>query len=330
MAAEAGDHLLVAAPRMWSEMRAEFDEARTADVGAAEESTASGTPPDELKKVAKWLEQTVTKLGACAAVATDIKKELQSTAEEVIKAFTATLGTLLSLRRGASASLLTELRTAGADLAGALGVLGEALGTPAMAVSAGKVLDRVKVIERTSTNNRAAIRRRILVGLSQIRDAHRELSDALSGDDRPCGESDEEDEIGGIEEMLEPGERRIVEALVAVGTSLSEALAQASQSCMPSGGPGGASISVDELEAAASGAGKAAEAMDGLAAHAMGGLEVDAFSASFEEFCAAVAVLCSAATAVSGNTLEGLARAREGVQVAFLAASSPDAGAAAP
>jgi len=134
-------NLLAAAPRLWQQMRSEFEEAASADAALADQGAV---PAEELKKVAKWLQHGITKFGASAAVAEgeEIEKGLKPIAEEVIKSFTAALGTLLSLKRGAGASLLVELRTTGADLTAALDELGQAVGTAGMAVCAGKVLER--------------------------------------------------------------------------------------------------------------------------------------------------------------------------------------------
>lgn len=65
---------------------------------------SSHFPPQ--REVCKWLANSVTKFGASAAVVADqeeAKKALSSMAEELIKAFTALVGTLLAMSSGAGA-----------------------------------------------------------------------------------------------------------------------------------------------------------------------------------------------------------------------------------
>jgi len=288
-----GDHLLSAAQRLWQQLRGEFEEVPSDGATLADQTEVTA---DDLKKVAKWLQHGITKFGATAAVTEDDERllvGLKSIAEDVIKAFTAAIGTLLSLKRGAGASLLAELRTAGAGLAAAFDALGKSLGKPGMAVQAGKVLNQVKVVERTSTHNRAAIRRRLLHNLSQIRDAHRELQEALNtGDDDDDGDGDDDDDFGeGFDTSLEPAERRIVETLVELTAACVEGLKRVSTACMPPKGgypAGGEAVSVAVLEAVVVHSAVAASAVDSLSVAITGGFDAKEFSKSLAEMSGAV------------------------------------------
>lgn len=288
MAQARPEHLLIEATHVWDGIKAELKETQGGDKPLADGAIV---PPEELRKVAKWLQQSVTKFGASAAVADGPKDPaLQSVSQEVVKSFTAAAGTLLSLHRGAGPCLREELLDVGEGLAQTMDQLGAAVGTPNMAVSAGKVLDRIKHLERISLHNRAATRRRLLMSLAQVRDAGRELSEALkkdfdakSGHASGVAESDDDldDDIGDFDQELEPEERRVVEAVVNVITALEDILTKASVACMPAAS--GSPVSIPELEAAAKNATLAAHAVDGLAAHALGGLDVKAFSTSLKE-----------------------------------------------
>lgn len=285
----AGKHPLAAAAGIWQSAKAEMKDNEELKDGVL-------VPPEELKKVAKWLHQTVTKFGASASVAdgaTD--KALISIGEEVIKAFTAATQTLVCLSRGAGASLLAEIRENGSTLAATVEELGASVGTSSLAVSAGKVLDRVQHLTRMSAHNRASIRRRLLRSLSQVSDAGRELQQALHGADNGGCDLDEDDDLGGSDDAeFEPGERQLVEAVASAIEVLLEVLKEASRLCVPgSTSPTSASASaaaaavaevpIDVLEACAQHADSAAQAVDGLAVHAVGGLDIDAFKASLSD-----------------------------------------------
>lgn len=321
-----GSNLLAQAPKLWLDMKGEFEE----KPDAADPTDDAGGPGEELKKVAKWLTQAITKFGASASVAEDADRDkaLRPIAEDVIKAYTAGLGTLLSLRKGAGTSLRMELRSVGGDLASALDSLGKAIGTPSMAMSAGKVLDRVRQLERTSTHNRAALRRRLLQGLSQLRDAHRELNEALKAE---CGDGDDDDfaDDDDFDDSLEPAERRIVETLAAACSSLEDALKQASQSCMPARGASAerGSVGIAELEVAAASAITGVCAVDGLAVAVTGGLDVAAFEESLTEFRSGVTGLCSVPMVLGGESAkvaDELQTTLDAIQVAFTAAQADD------
>jgi len=283
------EHPLSAALRVWAELRPEFTDAKAV---ASEEGP--GASADELKKCAKWLQQSITKFGASAAVADEGDRiALQQVAEEVIKAFTAVVGTLLALKKNAGATLIRELRNAGEALTQQIEALGMAAGTPGMALAAGKALEKTKGIERTATNNRAAIRRAILQCLAQLRDGQRELREALKNSDlvgqgsgdEGADDEDDDDELGGFDDVLEPGERRVVEALEASTTALEEALKLASQSCMSApAADGSVPVSVAALEVAAAQGAEAVHAMDSLAAHSIGGVDAEEFAKSLVKF----------------------------------------------
>lgn len=304
---KTAEHLLSAAGVLWNKVKDELKE-KPGD-GEKPYADSAPVPPEELRKVAKWFQQTVTKFGASAAVADGPgDPALKPVAEEVVKSFTAAQGTLLSMRRGAGPSMCQELVDVGSGLAETTNQLGAAVGTPNMAVCAGKALDRCKHLERISTQNRAATRRRLLTSLALLRDANRELSEALNLDAKSRGatsgvvsETDDDlaDDLGDYDQELEPEERRIVEATVKVVRTLEEILKKASTACMPSspssstGVSGAAPPSIEDLEAAVKHAALASGAVDGLAAHALGGLDVGAFSKSLKE-------LRDATTALAG------------------------------
>lgn len=317
-------HLLSAAPRLWLQMRGEFDTC-PADATLAEDG--GGVPSDELKKLAKWLQHSVTKFGASAAVADgpDRDRALAPIADEVIKALTAAIGTLLSLKRGAGNALLAELRNTGSGLAAALDELGQAVGSPSMARCAGQVLDKVKQLERTSTHNRAAIRRQLLLNLSHLRDAHRELQEALTSGGEAEEDDDDEDDFGDLDASLEPAERRLVEALVELVAVVVEVLKRVSSACVAPKQGDGEAVAISVLEVAAAHASTASSAMDGLSVAASGGLDAKEFTKSMAEMKGAVAGLMSSP---SGAEDTQLPKAMEAVEVAFAAAVAEDEGAA--
>merc|ERR1712032_1153574 len=111
-----------------------------------------------------------------------------------------------------------------------------------------------------------------------------------------AGSVESEDDLGGFDEEFEPGERRIVEAVVILIEAANQVLKEASQSCMPgssspSGGSGGGdvTISITALEAAAANADDMAQAVDGLATSAVGGLDTEEFKVSLQKLRTAAA-----------------------------------------
>jgi len=297
--ASTGAHSLSAVRAIW---RSSSDEIKANETTELRDGVV--VPPDELKKVAKWLQQLMTKFGAAAAVAdgpTD--KALMAIGEEVIAAFTATVQTLVCLSRGAGRCLVQEIAEIGSGLAQAFEETGAAAGSPSLATCVGKSLDRIKHLERIPAHNRAAIQRRLLSSLGSARDAQRELQEALQprvdgGGGGGDGE-DEDEECMASDAEMEPGERLLVEAIVAAIEALLSVLTEASTSCIPAptsptsaGGGGGGALGEDPaalsaLEATAEYASEAAKAVDGMAAHAVGGLDVKAFQESLAEMRAA-------------------------------------------
>lgn len=280
MAKDGHGNLLAPIARVWKDVRPELE----SDSGEAVDGQI--LDPEELKKVTKWLQHAVTKLGASASLAEGAERQaLPPMAAEVAKAATAALGTLLSLRRGAGASLRAELVDAGAGIASTAEALGEAV-TNASAqkevpLAVGKFLDRAKNFERLSTQNRAAIRRRLLRCLTQLRDVQRELQEALkSGEDGDDDDEDLDDDLGGgFDDSLEPEERRVVEALATAVSALEEALKEASQACaVKTAAPVAGVLPLAELEAAATQSASACVALDSLATRTVGGLEPEAVS----------------------------------------------------
>eukprot|EP00929_Paragymnodinium_shiwhaense_P057396 TRINITY_DN28726_c0_g1_i1.p1 TRINITY_DN28726_c0_g1~~TRINITY_DN28726_c0_g1_i1.p1 ORF type:complete len:334 (+),score=106.97 TRINITY_DN28726_c0_g1_i1:129-1130(+) len=305
------NHLLSAAAKVWKDVAPELQDPPPGQYGGGAAAPADGIviAPDELKKVVKWVQHTTTKYGASASVAdgADRDNALRPIAEEVIKAYTAALGTLLSMRIGAGPSLLLELREAGAGLANAVESLGAASATEGddrMAMCAGKVLDKAKALEKVSTQNRAAVRRRLLRALAQLRDAHRELKETLAA---PPGESsnaegdDDDEEDSDLDETLEPEERRILESVGPAVQSLEEVLAEASTGCAPVT-DGSTAVPFDALEAAAASAASSATAVDGVVSSSSGGIDVPALRQGMQDLQHAVPGLAGAAP-VAGATL---------------------------
>jgi len=182
----------------------------------------------------------------------------------------------------------------GSGLATTLDELGAGVGTPSLATNAGKVLERVKRLERISAHNRAAIMRRLLKTLAQLRDQTRELQQVVKGEDGPglTGLDDDDDFIHS-EHELEEHERHLVEAILGAAEFLSEALKEASEHCLrgqqtPSSGGDDSTWPLQLLEASAVHTDKAACAIDGLAAHAIGGIDLAAFKADLEQFATAL------------------------------------------
>lgn len=278
----AKSHPLAAVGAIWK--------GRQEEIKAGEPQDGCLVQPEELKKVAKWLQQTVTKFSASAAVSEGPSDgAVVAAGEEVVRAFTAAAEVLVCLTRGAGTCLLAEVRDIGSTLAGTLEELGAAVGTPSMALSAGKVLDRVKHLERMSSHNRAAIRRCLLRSLAQVLDAQRELQQSVR---TGAGEqSDDPDDFMASDPEFEPGERELVEAIVAAVEVLLDVLKEASQQCVPQtpSGSGGGTVPLETLEASAVHADRVSQAVDGLAVHAVGGLDAPAFRTSLAELRAAAA-----------------------------------------
>eukprot|EP00930_Biecheleria_cincta_P084214 TRINITY_DN73703_c0_g1_i1.p1 TRINITY_DN73703_c0_g1~~TRINITY_DN73703_c0_g1_i1.p1 ORF type:complete len:344 (-),score=87.55 TRINITY_DN73703_c0_g1_i1:57-1055(-) len=297
-------HLLSAAQRVWSEVCADL---KPADEVLDEQLLAA----EDLKKVVKWLQHSITKFGASASVADEATREqaLKPIAEEVIKAFTAGAGTLLSMRRGAGSCLVKELKDNGAGLAEAIDALGAAVGHPTMSICAGKALERAKYLEKTSINNRAAIRRRLLKCISQLRDANREMKEDLlretpaggsknePGGSGGYGDGDEDDDLEESDDMLEvalsPAERRILEAVHQAALLSEDVLKEASTSCMPAAAVSGAGPTILELEEVGAQAESVASAIDALATDSVGGMDVEACKQSILKLSQAFAVFAA-------------------------------------
>mmetsp|Transcript_5941 Transcript_5941/g.9660 ORF Transcript_5941/g.9660 Transcript_5941/m.9660 type:complete len:327 (-) Transcript_5941:21-1001(-) len=315
----AADHLLSKAPRLWQEMKGEFEASPDGEL-----SDKSEVSTEELRKVAKWMQQTITKFGASASVAEEADREraLSPIADEVLRSFTAVIGTLLSLKRGAGVVLLTELRQAGETLTAALDQLGKAVGTPSMAMNAGKVLDRIKQIERTSTQNRAAVRRRVLNSLSQLRDAQKELQEALSaGGDKETSDDDEDLDFEDLDDALDDSERQIVEKLVELAAALLDTMKNVSTACIPAKEGSEDIATPAELEAITAPCDAAANAMDSLAVAVQGGLDPEAFDKGLVEMRSAVSDILASRFAGDG---EALRTVLEAVQLTYSAASNDD------
>lgn len=328
-------HLLSAAQRVWSEVSTDV---KPADEVLDEPLLAA----EDLKKVVKWLQHSITKFGASASVA-DVgtrDQALKPIAEEVIKAFTAGAGTLLSMRRGAGSCLIKELRDNGAGLAEAIDALGASVGHQSMSICAGKALERAKYLEKTSVSNRAAIRRRLLKCISQLRDANREMKEDLlretpaARSNEPGGsggygdgdEDDDDDDLEDSDDMLEvalsPAERRLLEAIHKAAILMEDVLKDASTSCMPAASASGAGPALSELEEAGVQADLAAGAIDALATDSVGGIDFEACKQSISKLSQAFAVF--GAHFQNNVTADQLQAALAAVQDALEAAEAED------
>lgn len=272
MSEARGTNLLAAAGKVWSDCKSDL-QARERPSNGEDDELVDGPllPAAELKKVTKWLQQTLTKFGATAAVAEgeDRDRALRPMADEV--------------------------------------------------------LDRAKQFERISTHNRASLRRRLLRSLAQLRDAERELVEALATEGK--GEDEDEDDLGGFDDALEPDERRLVEAVAAAASALEDILKQVSHACMPgSATPDaegerpamrGALLDVPDLEVAVVHAASAVNAVDGLAASTIGGIDRPALVSAMADFRSAAAGLRVVAEESMALALEA---ALDGAQAAMEAA----------
>eukprot|EP00928_Gymnodinium_smaydae_P073974 TRINITY_DN57061_c0_g1_i1.p1 TRINITY_DN57061_c0_g1~~TRINITY_DN57061_c0_g1_i1.p1 ORF type:complete len:351 (-),score=113.32 TRINITY_DN57061_c0_g1_i1:106-1098(-) len=314
-------HLLSAASRVWKDVAPELQDGDGVEGGAAGELVST----KELQKVGKWMQHTLTKFGASASVAdgADRLRALQPIAEEVVKAFTAAIGTLLSMRKGAGRSLLAEMRQVGQDLAEVLNTLGAVAaveGNEALALSVGKALERVKHFERVSVQNSSAIRRRLLRNLAQLRDASRELDEVLES---TKADEDDEDDLAGLDddddlnfdEDLDAEDRKVVEALREAVRALEDTLKQASSACAKLTSAEGPPSLLD-LEKAIAYAASANEAVDGMAVAAAGGLDLAMFRPDLEKFARAVDGLAGVVPAASERLQKALPALQAAVEAA--------------
>lgn len=293
----ATENLLAAAKRVWTDVSAQIK-------AADEPKEGTLLPVDELKKVSKYLQHTLTKFGASATAVADAeeaKKGLTPIAQEVVKAYTAAAGTLMSLSGGAGACLAAELKDAGSGLADSLEALGNAVLTPGLASCAAKALQAAGNFERVSTQNRAAIRRRLLKNLAMLRDANREMQqeienadkkglgtvEVLSGDEELL--EDEDDLCSAFQETMLPSERRILESALKMSTQIEEVLKEASTSCV-AGSESQISLDLATLEVIAEQATQVPGAIDTLAADCVGGVDAEACNSSLEKLRQALPV----------------------------------------
>lgn len=286
--------MLDAAGKLWLDVSGEF--AEPPEGVASDDGTGEGINSEELKKVSLWLQRSLTKFGASAAVAdASDEQALRQVANQVVTALTAAVGTLLTLRRGAGPSLRAELRDVTSDLCRVVEGLGAAVGTEGMALNAGKALERVKRLERVSLNSRAAVRRRILTSLAQLRDARRELQEELkdAGGDGDSDEDDEDDEEDFGLEKLDPAERDVAQKLDEAAGAVEAALMRASKR-MGSAAQADAAGAVPAFEACAVHAAAAVRSVDELATHVIGGLDSGAFAASLQKLREAAEGLAAA------------------------------------
>jgi hypothetical protein len=286
------ENMLAPTARLWREAAPEFDPEKAVALESEVDLAACQSMAEALIKVSKWMDHAIIKLGACAVVADEKDSEgLKPVAAEVVKAFIAAMGTMMSLRRGAGPCLCRELRKAGQDLASSLEELGDSVGKPSMSFAAGKALDCAQRLEHISTHNRLAIKKQLEATLSQLRDGHRDLQDAMRCDSRDHSDIYDEDAV--FDDPLDPDEVLVAEATNATVIVFEETIEKAIRSCsVQSLQHDVDSLSVHALEIIASCGTQAADAIDGLIVHVAGGLDPEEFTQSLEQL---------------GSTLAGLA-----------------------
>jgi len=283
------ENMLAPAARLWHESAPEFDPLQAVALETNDDLTVSKSMADSLKKVSRWLDHAITKLGACAAVADERDSEgLKPMAAEVMKAFIAAIGTMMSLRRGAGACLCKELQKAGRDLASTLEDLGASIGKPSMAAAAGRALDRADRLAHISTSNRIAIEKQLRALLEQLCDGHVDLKDALSQDgNEEDGLCDEDEDLDA---SLDPEDRCVAEAANVTVSLLKEVLEKAIAS---SGSPSPYFDldlpAVNRLENVVSYGAAAVDATDSLIANILGGLDQAEVAHSIEKLHKAMA-----------------------------------------
>lgn len=274
-------HVLVPATLVWRDARGDFEANR-------DETNSDNNVVDSsaVKQVAEYMRNCLIKFGASASVAdaSDIAA-LKTLGEDIAKAFSAVVGMLLSTLRFAGPTLRAELLELGDNLAGALDILGAGIGATSvkedMPTSVGKVLNRIKEFEKISRDNRAAIKRQILYCLVLIRDAHKEMQEAIDKSDKIAegGADDDSDEDAmededGLDETLDESEKLVASTVVALTVALEDALKQASK--IASKGDGDADLDWG-LQTMVPAARTISSAVDGLIVSTIGGLEVDKF-----------------------------------------------------
>jgi hypothetical protein len=281
------DNMLASAKRVWQQAASDFDPSLAEVDGIEMYEAESSNMLLSLKRISNWLDHAITKFGACAAVAdaNDVKG-LEPVAAEVVKAFVAAIGTMISLRRGAGPTLCMELHTIGNELATTIEQLGASVGTASMALAAGKALDRAQRLEHLSISNRFAIAKRLDAIRTQLCNCHDELTDALT----PADIDDEQDNEDSLEEFdcdcsLDADERSVAMATdVAVDLfkNLLDAIMR-SHDCGNSQGEVDL-VRIDCGEVVVSRCAVAVDSIDGLVAHVLGGLNRKEFLQSLAEF----------------------------------------------
>lgn len=163
-----------------------------------------------VKKHVELVRHTVTKLGA-AATSVDPSEvpTLEPVCDDVLRHFLALAATLEALVRNRPGQCWRdEVSGAGGSVAAALEALGATLARGELTNSSrrvGDVLERLKRIERVSTSQAAAVRKVVLTQVKQMRDARRELTEALAeeaGAENAAEDEEDEDDLfdmGGLD-----------------------------------------------------------------------------------------------------------------------------------
>merc|ERR1712136_55237 len=235
---------------------------------------------------------------------------LTDAGQEVAATFRAILAHFKTMLTFAGPCLRAELREAGnevASLLDALGTAGHQLGLCLV-----KALERVKDLERISTHNRAAIRKRFLRSISQLRDMQQDLQDSVQ-------KQDEDYSDFGFDERLKTSEQGLAVSVVVMSQAVGEGLMQASQLCMPPVA-GCEGVPVPLLEAAAVHSVSTVSALDALARHTFDGLDAKELAKFRRMLASAVAGLQAAAPAL-GGAAEEISRASQDVERALACAT---------
>jgi len=280
------DNMLASARRVWQQAASDFDPSLAKVVEIEMDAPASSNMMLSLKRISELLDHAITKFGACAAVAdaNDVKG-LEPVAAEVIKAFVAAIGTMLSLRRGAGPSLCMELHMVGHELATTLEQLGISVGTPSMALAAGKALDRAQRLEHLSISNRSAIAKRLDSIRGQLYDGHGELTDALA--QKPDDEQNDEDDLEEFDCdcSLDADARCVAVATDTAVALFKDLLDIIIKSHLSENSQGDVDlVRIDCIETVVSRSVAAVDCIDGLVTHVLGGLDRKEFLQSLEEF----------------------------------------------
>mmetsp|Transcript_38899 Transcript_38899/g.103345 ORF Transcript_38899/g.103345 Transcript_38899/m.103345 type:complete len:304 (-) Transcript_38899:277-1188(-) len=297
------DHPLAGAVQEWRDVREEFGE------GGVEGNETDKIAASVVRAAAQTFHTAVAKFGKLVEANAN-RAALTDAGQEVAATFRAILAHFKTMLTFAGPCLRAELREAGNDVASlldALGTAGHQLGLCLV-----KALERVKDLERISTHNRAAIRKRFLRSISQLRDMQQDLQDSVQK------QEDEDYSDFGFDERLKTSEQGLAVSVVVMSQAVGEGLMQASQLCMPPVA-GCEGVPIPLLEAAAVHSVSTVSALDALARHTFDGLDAKELAKFRRMLASAVAGLEAAAPALGG--VAEISRASQDVERALACAT---------